>query len=167
MSTARRLPAKCPSCITWCNPMGYTKKGENMSKRTQESGSCYDDAERRDSGYYDRNPGTSKHTPGPWRFIVEDNAVVAHPAEYDLVVAMVHAPVRDFALDRDNGSHEGNARLIATAPDMADALGEARKFADWCLKNAGTLHRTDIQMYAIALSDTVAAALNKAGLGES
>ncbi len=109
----------------------------------------------------------NKHTPGPWRFIVEDNAVVAHPAEYDLVVAMVHAPVRDFALDRDNGSHEGNARLIAAAPDMAEALGEAKQFAAWLLENAGTLHVSDIQMYALAAYDRLKAAEDKAGLGES
>jgi hypothetical protein len=102
----------------------------------------------------------SKHTPGPWRFIVEDNAVVAHPEEYDLVVAMVYAPVRDFALDRDNGSHEGNARLIAAAPDMADAL----RLALNCLLGQYPEHcRMPDEADAIA---TITAALNKAGLGE-
>lgn len=63
-----------------------------------------------------------KHTPGPWRVEPEDDILViwAHPREYDIAVANVEwEPVADQKRpERDNGSMDGNARLIAAAPEL-------------------------------------------------
>lgn len=64
----------------------------------------------------------SKHTPGPWRVEPEDDCllVLAHPYEFDLAVVLVAwEPLVDQQRpERNTGSMEGNARLIASAPDL-------------------------------------------------
>lgn len=59
----------------------------------------------------------SKHTPGPWIIAEHGTKLTAtHPLrkhQYDIVT--VH-----YAFER--GQHEANAKLIAAAPDMAEAL---------------------------------------------
>lgn len=55
----------------------------------------------------------AKHTPGPWRYEVATKTIRSVPANYWLA-----------SLDSWDGAvnHEANARLIAAAPDLLEAL---------------------------------------------
>lgn len=56
---------------------------------------------------------TSQHTPGPWRFERGTSTIRSEPANYWL------ASMNSF----DGAvNHEANARLIAAAPDLLEAL---------------------------------------------
>lgn len=60
-----------------------------------------------------------KHTPGPWKFEAETKTIRSIPANYWLA-----------SVDSWDGAvnHEANARLIASAPEMLEALEYAYKF---------------------------------------
>lgn len=64
---------------------------------------------------------TKKYTPGPWEYNTQENGV-----EYDVMVDGVWhvAIVCDACADGDT---EANARLIACAPELLEALEEAYK----------------------------------------
>ena len=71
----------------------------------------------------------SKHTPGPWR------------AQFREVTSAVASDGRVASLSqlnrvrrREPDEVAANARLIAAAPDMLEALEDAR---DWCLDDDG------------------------------
>lgn len=56
---------------------------------------------------------TNQHTPGPWRFEESTKTIRAVPQNYWLATM----DSWDGAVD-----HEANARLIAAAPDLLEAL---------------------------------------------
>jgi len=62
----------------------------------------------------------TKHTPGPWKIIRLDNEVYINPdresGEYALIARINGTHRRD--------SQEANARLIAAAPELLEALKE-------------------------------------------
>lgn len=97
----------------------------------------------------------SAHTPGPWplkptgdgkRFIVGEG-LVEGPNGYD--VAEVYSD------DCDQEEAEANARLIAAAPDMLDALLEAEKLFKHTFAENGRAHKKMIA--AIAKAARIAA----------
>lgn len=58
------------------------------------------------------NTGTSQHTPGPW-IVVEDGG--------DLAIEVKNKRVARIGADSD-GSYIADARLIAAAPELLEAL---------------------------------------------
>jgi len=70
-----------------------------------------------------------KHTPGPWpcvRLSMNGEAYATHyEAHIDCGACMVWAPP-------GNEEQEANARLIAAAPELLEALRELHDFADQC-----------------------------------
>ena len=81
------------------------------------------------------------HTPGPWVVCVEDESPWgAHEvfAEHQLVNGRIEAVAWDncvasAGLNHDN--YEANARLIAAAPDMLEALTMVRDADDDCWRD--------------------------------
>lgn len=65
----------------------------------------------------------SKHTPGPW---VAQRSPATHDGQYDFAIHGVKATVIAEAFGRDSRGNivaaEANARLIAAAPDLLEAL---------------------------------------------
>jgi hypothetical protein len=86
-----------------------------------------------------------KHTPGPW-CVKRDKTglpyigVVSDPSDYPGTVATV-----------DGGYPEGDARLIAAAPDMLDALKRIAdgQWDDTIAETTGTLAMREIAREAI------------------
>jgi hypothetical protein len=74
----------------------------------------------------------TQHTPGPWMFCTDSGGLVvetAYPGSKQFLIAQVKTryPAGD-------GLHHANARLIAAAPDLLEALKEARSSledVDW------------------------------------
>lgn len=71
----------------------------------------------------------SKHTPGPWTHEgqgditgIEDNGFGRGPVD-----------VCSVYLRTVEGRHEANARLIAAAPDLLEALKQAREYIAACI----------------------------------
>jgi hypothetical protein len=104
--------------------------------------------------------GYDQHTPGHWYYIQaepsRDYMVTDNPAARPdglgngtVIVATVH-PVSS------ESHHESNARLIAAAPDLAEACGRVLRAIEW----AETYDRMDPNEQA----DTLRCALTRAGL---
>lgn len=76
----------------------------------------------------------SKHTPGPWRISRTSGMeiFINHDQDQPNRVAGYFAEVRRFT--SDNEQVEANARLIAAAPDLLEALLE---LADWYKEHTG------------------------------
>ena len=69
----------------------------------------------------------TQHTPGPWAYIVPDGHVVRHPQIYSDFGPIANATwLGENKLDQLNS----NARLIAAAPDLLEALEEIVSAAD-------------------------------------
>ncbi len=60
-----------------------------------------------------------RHTPGPWAFIVPDGVSVRHPQVYSDTGPVCNAT---WLGDGRLKELEANARLIAAAPDLLEAL---------------------------------------------
>ena len=91
----------------------------------------------------------SKHTPGPWE-VGASGTDIYYPITPDSWVYVASASTRG-AGDND----EANAKLIAAAPDMADALQATLHFLE-------TL--TVSSIVKLRITDQVASTLAKAGL---
>lgn len=63
----------------------------------------------------------AKHTPGPWAVDDVYGLIMANNGAYE--VAAVHAA-------RNDGEAKANARLIAAAPEMLEALNETLRHMD-------------------------------------
>lgn len=70
----------------------------------------------------------TKHTPGEWK--IEEGALtlIRHKDESDYAICTVHKQRDDEGLF--NNEHLANAKLIAAAPDMLEALIKIRDFDD-------------------------------------
>lgn len=90
----------------------------------------------------------AKHTPGPWTFNGGDDAPILH----------IYAPDDKhlFHGDRSLAEQEANARLIAAAPEMLEAL---QAVADRC---NGGIDSTD-QETGETFRALISAAIAKAG----
>ena len=74
----------------------------------------------------------NKHTAGPWNRIIADGHTVRHPQIYSDTGPVANATwLGDGRVDELNA----NARLIAAAPDMFEALQDALSDLEF-LKNA-------------------------------
>lgn len=88
---------------------------------------------------------TNKHTQGPWSFDPEDNSIVGKDEELSI------ATIDNIDVGGGKGFHfgtesEANARLIAAAPTMLDALIAA----DLAMAQGGILscHATRKEIHA-------------------
>jgi hypothetical protein len=70
----------------------------------------------------------SKHTPGPW-FVAPRNEVNSAGHNIAMIADLDWGQYRD-AEDNGEAEFEANARLIAAAPDLLEALKAAMAFLD-------------------------------------
>lgn len=76
----------------------------------------------------------ARHTPGPWTASERDRSYVRIDSDHWAMLATV--VVRMSGADENIPSGEANARLIAAAPDLLDALKEfVEPFAGWDIQN--------------------------------
>ena len=68
-----------------------------------------------------------RHTPGPWKFEVRNYQAMV-TTERDDIDMVVASNLFDEELDLELDEVEANARLIASAPDLLEALQE---LIDW------------------------------------
>lgn len=106
----------------------------------------------------------SKHTPGPWIYYAdlpstEPNWHIVTTANKMRVLANVH-------IEPGNAMDEANARLIAAAPDLLDALKhlcdfidregppakEWQAISDWCEKGAIAIAKAEGRTESLPLS---------------
>lgn len=69
---------------------------------------------------------SKQHTPGPWKYEASTKTVRSIPSNYWIAT-----------MDSWEGAvnHEANARLIAAAPDLLEALEMLLASPDLCLEN--------------------------------
>ena len=70
----------------------------------------------------------SKHTPGPWRVEIDDSPDAAWAWQWPTIVSDEYEVVGTEGIYGDLETDMANARLIAAAPDLLEALKEV--FAD-------------------------------------
>lgn len=70
----------------------------------------------------------SKHTPGPWRVEIDDSPDAAWAWQWPTIVSDEYEVVGTEGMYGDLETDMANARLIAAAPDLLEALKEV--FAD-------------------------------------
>ena len=88
------------------------------------------------------------HTKGPW-VVTSDGHYVSPAADLTKIVALVFRP----DTDSETGRHD-NARLIAAAPELLEALLQVRASTEWsCMETSA--------------QDAVEAAIGKATAGET
>lgn len=64
-----------------------------------------------------------RHTPGPWRVnVISFTPVVYVTTEDHQTVAVAHAPEHELDAPEHKAQAEANARLIAAAPELYQAL---------------------------------------------
>lgn len=71
----------------------------------------------------------SKHTPGPWKDWSDSTRLVVAQRSPD---SGAHGVVATMAAGFGVEQKEANARLIAAAPELLDALKSALAFLDFC-----------------------------------
>jgi hypothetical protein len=69
-----------------------------------------------------------KHTPGPWEYDAESEQVLAPKCGYQWAKG---APIICEVGRLDYNESGGNAKLIAAAPDLYEALKNARELLSW------------------------------------
>lgn len=94
----------------------------------------------------------SKHTPGPWRVEIDDSPDAAWAWQWPTIVSDEYEVVGTEGIYGDLETDMANARLIAAAPDLLEALKEV--FADHDAANR------------LSWNDRAAAAIAKATGGE-
>jgi hypothetical protein len=82
---------------------------------------------------------TIKHTPGPWVQVPQTNGgtLIAHPFETGKQMSPRGLRVICFTMDRASSlfEDEANARLIAAAPGLLEALEYALPYFEACVPN--------------------------------
>jgi len=98
---------------------------------------------------------SEQHTPGPWTVMdgVQDGGGIGIGPELD-GWGGPHALVTFTG-----GESEANARLIAAAPDMLEALRAAERLTDYIRQHKGFLNEGDVDKWAGEVSPTLAAAI--------
>ncbi len=95
----------------------------------------------------------TKHTPGPWRAEIDNRMDMRVESHRTVAHLPIPYPARDHSRDDEM---KANARLIAAAPDMLDALKDALMV----LQSAAAADPTWTQ--AAMARDDVSAAIAKA-----
>jgi hypothetical protein len=93
---------------------------------------------------------STKHTDGPWRVLIEGNHCFIEDANGDTVARVSHP----FPFTTTDDERDANARLIAAAPDLLEALEALREKC----KADGWLLRGDMAAEMDASSAAIAAA---------
>lgn len=96
--------------------------------------------------------GDAKHTPGPWEAVeptaIDYRAMQIQTAESLIAVCCGGGPKRAISAPEERA----NARLIAAAPDMSDALRAARTYLMDVSKDRGDAARGTLEIINAALS---------------
>lgn len=97
--------------------------------------------------------GDAKHTPGPWRIDYNqgDIWIGPHINGGPEVLTVVNMPTRAYAGPALQ-ARIADARLIAAAPDMSDALRAARTYLMDVSKDRGDAARGTLEIINAALS---------------
>jgi hypothetical protein len=88
----------------------------------------------------------SKHTPGPWKAQLREFPEGQWFLEGQWEVVSMCEPERliaEAAPHIDSDSEEANARLIAAAPDLLEALISATRCLAWHVDEHGRSHEMD------------------------
>jgi hypothetical protein len=72
----------------------------------------------------------SKHTPGPWRVGNSFMESGVFSADGKTIVALTHGSARYYRRQEQIAEQDANARLIAAAPDLLEALMGLRLYVD-------------------------------------
>lgn len=109
-----------------------------------------------------------KHTPGPWR---ENGSVVTAQGSMALVVANVRCQldpiVRPDAAAKTFAERDANARLIAAAPELLEALKECARLLNVAFDFEGDVFRKEHNNSVDAICAARAAIAKATGKGES
>ena len=91
----------------------------------------------------------SKHTPGPWTC---QKSPAPHDGQHDFAIHAAKAKVLAEAFGRDCHGNiinaEANAKLIAAAPELLEALEHLVDQSDkqnWAIRLGGSLHPFDVK----------------------
>lgn len=104
-------------------------------------------------------PNTQKHTPGPWKIETAPNRFGKDFTGVSTVCDFGHDQWANLALCANNGMNgDANARLIAAAPDLLEAL----KYAERMLDSYKTTH---VGVHHAALEKARAAIAKAEGRG--
>lgn len=102
-------------------------------------------ADHIDFDFIEPNPvSNSKHTPAPWKVSkhVDNGETVIRSKDGDIIANLDCDNVKDFMNDPKQET-EANARLIAAAPDLLEALIKARTLLDGTGCESEDMHAID------------------------
>ena len=83
---------------------------------------------------------TSKHTPAPWKAVINGVGYweVVHPwPEQSFEEANHYSPTVVHVCTKEGDEQEANARLIAAAPKLLEALKESLAALEWVVEQGG------------------------------
>jgi len=108
----------------------------------------------------------SKHTPGPWQTETVDSVVRIHGGVFAGAARAVVEVADVWVPDGENGdaAQVANARLIAAAPDLLEALKEAREVVEGDIETGPM--EDEASLHARALLVKIDAAIAKATGGK-
>jgi len=73
---------------------------------------------------------SNQHTPGPW--IIQGEGILLHPVtKAQLLTTRIETSLGTFEILDETNEPDGNARLIAAAPELLSALQEVDKSCPW------------------------------------
>jgi hypothetical protein len=90
----------------------------------------------------------SKFTPGPW-CAVQVAAPMSRSKDGKVWAIIAVEPMRGRIDSQLEGISEPNARLMAAAPDLYEALRVARTYVEWCAQRDGWLKKNGTDLTAI------------------
>lgn len=85
---------------------------------------------------------TSKHTPAPWKAVINGVGYweVVHPwPEQSFEEANHYSPTVVHVCTKEGDEQEANARLIAAAPKLLEALKESLAALEWVVEQGGVV----------------------------
>ncbi len=109
----------------------------------------------------------SKHTPGPWgpmASLSDDETIAWTPIQGKLEAApglTIGSPHHTEPICRVSGYLQpvvANARLIAAAPEMLEALEQTRKALKYCQKHVSHKHALVVDTEILKVDDAIARA---------
>lgn len=101
---------------------------------------------------------TTGYTPGPWKYENDIEMIVSRHPEWNW------SSICKLATGEDSRQEEANARLIALAPEMAEALGDVRSYLDAIKAQAAHIGEQSAVLSKLARLDTILSRLRTTGI---